>query len=65
MKMEVSEVVEFVEKYVQCDDCRKKFTPHDWLALVQVRQQVPHKKTIFKLEQELLKEKFSEKITKS
>ncbi len=49
MKIEVTEVVEFVEKYTQCNDCRKKFTPHDWIALVQIRQQVAHKKTIFNL----------------
>jgi nonsense-mediated mRNA decay protein 3 len=65
MKIEVTEVVEFVEKYVQCNDCRKKFTPHDWVALVQVRQQVSHKKTILNLEQVLLKQKLLDRIIKT
>lgn len=65
MKIEVTEVVEFVEKYTQCNDCRKKFTPHDWIALVQIRQQVAHKKTIFNLEQVLLKQKLLDKIIKT
>lgn len=49
MKLEITEVVEFVEKYSQCTDCKKKFTPHDWIASVQLRQQANHKKTILNL----------------
>jgi len=40
-------IVEFVETYLQCDDCRKEFTPHTWVASVQVRQHVDHKKTFY------------------
>ena len=32
---------------MQCDDCKKEFTPHTWGAVVQVRQHVDHKKTFF------------------
>lgn len=64
MKLEVTEVVEFVEKYSQCPDCRKKFTPHDWNGLVQIRQHASHKKTILNLEQHLVKTKLAEKILK-
>lgn len=46
-------------------DCKKKFTPHDWTAVVQVRQFASHKKTILSLEQTLLKQKISEKILKT
>ena len=65
MKVEVTEVVEYVEKYAQCTDCRKKFTPHDWNGLVQIRQHAGHKKTILSLEQDLLKKKVTDKILKS
>jgi len=29
-------LVEFVVEWVQCDDCKKVFTPHLWVASVQV-----------------------------
>lgn len=38
--IEQTVIVEFVETYLQCDDCRKEFTPHTWVAAVQVRQHV-------------------------
>ena len=44
-----SEVVEFVEKYVQCADCKKKFTVHDWNTLIQVRQHTQHKRSLLAL----------------
>ena len=47
--MEQSSLVEFVEEYTQCLDCKKQFTPHKWEAVVQVRQHVGHKKTFLHL----------------
>ena len=40
---------------LQCADCKKQFTPHTWNALVQVRQKVDHKRTLYHLEQLILK----------
>lgn len=54
-----------MEKYGQCPDCKKKFTPHDWVALVQVRQHVSHKRTIHAMEQLLLRQKMGDKIMKT
>jgi nonsense-mediated mRNA decay protein 3 len=53
-----------VERYTQCPDCKKKFTPHDWNTVIQVRQHIPHKKTFHTLEQNLLKQKWSDKVLK-
>ena len=64
VKIEQKEVVEYIEVYTQCSDCKKKFTPHDWNTVVQVRQHVNHKKTILNLEQLILKQGFSEKMLK-
>jgi len=47
--------VEYVVHWVQCDDCKKDFTPHTWKACVQVRQRAEHKKTFLYLEQVMLK----------
>ena len=55
--------VEFIENYMQCDDCKKIFTPHTWKAKVQVRQRAPHKKTFLYLEQMMLKAKVHDKCT--
>ena len=30
-------MLEFEEVYTQCDDCKKQFTPHTWVAQVQIR----------------------------
>ncbi|KAL4445929.1 hypothetical protein ABPG74_010921 [Tetrahymena malaccensis] len=57
-------VVEFVEHYGQCDDCKKEFTPHTWGAQVQLRQKVEHKKTFFFLEQVMLKHNAHDKVLK-
>jgi nonsense-mediated mRNA decay protein 3 len=64
-RAEVTEVVEFVEKYTQCPDCRKKFTAHDWIALIQVRQAASHKRTIHHLEQRLMQQHLVEHVLKS
>lgn len=55
--------VEFIENYMQCDDCKKIFTPHTWKTKVQVRQRAPHKKTFLYLEQLMLRTKAHEKCT--
>lgn len=34
--MQKSFIIEFVEEWIQCDDCKKSFTPHLWVASVQV-----------------------------
>ena len=50
MKLEVTEIVEFTEKFTQCPDCKKKFTPHDWTVVVQIRQHSNNKKTLLSIE---------------
>lgn len=46
----------------QCEDCQKSFTPHIWNAIVQVRQKVPHRRTLCYLEQLILKHDAHEKV---
>ena len=48
-KVQQTEVVTFVERYTQCKDCKKQFTPHDWSSLIQVRQHTEHKRTLLAL----------------
>ena len=62
--MEQTFITEFTEVYVQCDDCKKEFTPHTWGAVVQVRQHVDHKKTFFLVEQLILKHGAYDKVLK-
>ena len=47
-------LVEFEIINLQCEDCKKTFTPHIWTASVQVRQKVNHKRTFLFLEQLIL-----------
>ena len=47
--------VEYVVATQQCHECLKSFSPHYWVASLQVRQKVPHKRTFLHLEQLLLK----------
>lgn len=49
---------------MQCDDCKKEFTPHTWGAVVQVRQHVEHKKTFLLIEQLILKHGAYDKVLK-
>lgn len=56
--------VEFYEVYTQCDECKKDFTPHTWIACLQVRQKVKNKKTFLYLEQLLLKNELHKKSIK-
>ena len=48
-------VVDFVEEWIQCDECKKSFTPHHWVASCQVRQNVGNKQTFLLLEQIVIK----------
>lgn len=49
-------VVEFVVERHMCPACnRQNANPNSWVACVQVRQHVPHKRTFFFLEQLILK----------
>ena len=50
-------IIEFKEKWNLCRDCQKLQTPHTWSSCVQIRQRVPHKKTMLYLEQIILKNK--------
>lgn len=54
-------VVEFVVTNLQCDDCKRTYTPHLWSAQVQVRQRVDHKRTFLFLEQMILRSNAQEK----
>ena len=53
--LQSSFVAELVVENLQCDDCKKTWTPHTWNSVVQVRQKVDHKRTILYLEQLILK----------
>lgn len=55
--LQKQEVVEMTIQNMQCDDCKKSYTPHKWKAQVQVRQKVDHKRTFLYLEQMILKHK--------
>ena len=50
-------VIDFKEKWLLCRDCQKVQTPHIWVSCVQIRQRVPHKKTMLYLEQIILHNK--------
>lgn len=54
--LEQSYVVEYVVEDHMCDSCaRSAANPDQWVASVQVRQKVDHKRTFFFLEQVILK----------
>lgn len=46
--------VEYTETTQQCPQCAKSHTHNKWVANVQIRQHVPHKRTILALEQAML-----------
>ena len=54
-------IITFKEDWTQCEDCKKTFTPHQWRAVVQLRQKVNHKRTFLFLEQVILKHKAQSK----
>jgi len=53
--LEQSLVVEFVVANRQCEKCQRVEAQDYWVSVVQVRQKVPHKRTIFWLEQLILR----------
>ena len=61
--LEQTFVAEFLVQNLQCEDCQKSFTPHTYVAKVQVRQRVEHQRTFYYLEQLLLKHKANNHVT--
>jgi nonsense-mediated mRNA decay protein 3 len=59
--LQQSFIVEYVLTNLQCDDCKKSYTPHTWVAMAQVRQRVDHKRTFLFLEQLIIKHNAAEK----
>jgi nonsense-mediated mRNA decay protein 3 len=59
--LQQSFIVEFVVQNLQCDDCKKTYTPHTWVAQVQIRQRVNHKRTFLFLEQLIIKHNATDK----
>ena len=55
-------IVEFVVHAMQCDDCKKTYTPHTWCSVVQLRQKADHKRTFYFLEQLILKHNAHERV---
>ena len=53
--MQKTIIITFHEVNLQCDECKKSFTPHTWNAEIQLRQRVDHKRTLLYLEQLILK----------
>ena len=43
-------VIEFVVKHKQCMECIREATDHSWGAMIQIRQRVGHKQSLFLLE---------------
>jgi nonsense-mediated mRNA decay protein 3 len=54
--------IEYFVTYVQCDDCKRTYTPHVWNSIVQLRQKCEHKRTFFFLEQLILKHNMHERV---
>jgi len=50
-------VVEYIVQGQMCDDCHRVEAKDFWRALVQIRQRTGHKKTLYYLEQAILKHK--------
>lgn len=55
--------IEFVVQYSQCPDCAKTYTPNTWKSIVQIRQKVNHKRTMFYIEQIILKQRVHREAT--
>lgn len=60
-KLQQTFIVDFLIQNLQCDDCKRVYTPHLWQSQVQVRQRVDHKRTFLFLEQLILKHNAAEK----
>ena len=48
-------VIEFVVRHKQCMECIREATDHSWGAMIQIRQKVGHKQSLFLLEHLLTK----------
>ena len=55
-------VVELIVHHVQCDDCKRTYTPHVWNAIAQVRQKADHKRSFYFLEQLIMKHNAHDKV---
>lgn len=55
-------LIEFHIVNLQCDACKKTYTPHLWQSQVQIRQKVDHKRTFLFLEQIIIKHNAAEKV---
>lgn len=53
--MEQECIVTYVIQDTQCEDCQKSFTPHTWVAKVQIRQKADHMRTLHNFEQCIIK----------
>lgn len=60
--MQQNVIVEFIVHAMQCDDCKKTYTPHTWCSVVQLRQKADHKRTFYFLEQLVLKHNAHERV---
>jgi nonsense-mediated mRNA decay protein 3 len=60
--MQQNVIVEFIVHAMQCDDCKKTYTPHTWCSVVQLRQKADHKRTFYFLEQLILKHNAHERV---
>eukprot|EP01041_Mallomonas_annulata_P002263 gene2263-4403_t len=63
VKMQQRLVVEFIIKNKQCMECIRDATDHSWVALIQLRQRVGHKKSLFVIEDLLTKSDLHKIIT--
>jgi len=54
---------EFVVTTQMCPDCQSDTVDQTWRAVVQLRQNVSHRRTLFFLEQKILKKKLAEKAS--
>jgi len=50
VKLQQKAVIEFVVKHKQCMECIREATDHSWGAMIQIRQKVGHKQSLFLLE---------------
>lgn len=49
-------------RWIQCEDCAREFTEQTWKALVQIRQRVESKRTLFLVEQLILARRLQRKV---
>ena len=63
MQVQQTFVIDFLVQNLQCEDCKRVYTPHLWQSQVQVRQKVDHKRTFLFLEQLVLKHNAAEKCS--